>query len=105
MNPDEHSGGDVVKAVIVKPRSHLVGKRCQVGCRNQIGIGQAVLVHRLDPLNVAAGADPWFVMHVTCVQAKCDAAPTGLPPTNTEANIALWRRQLLADGAKPVRSS
>lgn len=103
MNPDDGSGGCTVKAVVVTRRAHLVGKRCQAGCRNKIDVGQAVLVKRLDHFNVAAGADPWFVMHVACVQAKCDAAPAGLAPINTDASIAAWRRELLADGARPVR--
>jgi len=102
MIPDERWWN--VKATIVPKRGHLIGKACQAGCRNKIGAGQAVLVKRLDTLHLRTGADPWFVMHVACIQAKCDAAPEGLDPTNTAAAIAAWRRQLLAEGATPARS-
>lgn len=85
-------------------RGHLVGKSCGAGCRNKIAGGQAVLVHRLDKFILGPGADPWFVMHVVCVQAKCDAAPEGLRPSNAAADIAAWRRELLAGGAVPVRT-
>lgn len=93
-----------MKSQIVTPRSHLIGKRCQVGCRNKVEAGQAVLVKKLDPYILGVGCDPWFVMHVDCVSAKCDAAPEGLHPRNAAANIAIWRRELVAAGAIPVRS-
>jgi hypothetical protein len=93
-----------MKAQIVPGKGHLVGKRCMAGCRNKIDGGQAVLVRKLDPYILSPGADPWFVMHVDCVQAKCDSAPEGLHPKNAAANIAIWRRQLVADGAIPVRT-
>jgi hypothetical protein len=102
MIADEGCGA--VKSTIVTSRGHLVGKACQAGCRNKIAAGQAVLVRKLDSINLRPGADPWFVMHVACIQAKCDAAPTGVAPPNAPAAIAAWRRQLLAEGAISVRS-
>lgn len=92
-----------VKATVVKARSPLIDKKCQAGCRNKIAAGHAVLVQRLDRIDLAIGVNPWFVMHVDCVRAKCDAAPEGLPPVNAAANIANWRRELIAEGAIPVR--
>lgn len=94
-----------MRALIVPHRGHLVGKKCMAGCRNKIAGGQAVLVRKLDPYILGHAADPWFVMHVDCVRAKCDSAPDGIAPKNQAATIANWRRELLADGATPVLRS
>jgi hypothetical protein len=93
-----------MRAQIVPRTGHLVGRKCMAGCRNQIAAGQSVLVRKLDPFILAHAADPWFVMHVDCVRAKCDSAPEGIAPSNQAASIAIWRRELLADGAIPIRS-
>jgi len=93
-----------VKALIVPHKGHLVGKKCMAGCRGPIAGGQAVLVRRLDPYILGPGADPWFVMHVDCVRAKCESAPEGATPRNHAVAIANWRRELIAEGAIPVRS-
>lgn len=91
-----------MKSQIVGNRSHLVGKPCAAGCRYPIEGGQVVLVTQFDTHGCYV-ADPWLVMHVDCVRAKCDKAPDGPGPVTGDTMLVAWRRELIANGAEPLR--